>query len=365
MQASGNSQYFVISRRKGHALKAGEIALVARVAVNGFGTIGKRVARAVMLQDDMELIGVTKTRPTYEAIMANREGIPLYCVEEKQLSTFKAQGIKVEGLLHDLLPSVDIVVDCTPGGVGERNKKLYEEAGIKAIFQGGEEHEVAGLSFNAFASYDEAYGKRWARVVSCNTTGLIRTLYPLDRYFGVESAFAAIIRRGADPAESKGSALNAVEPDLELPTHHGLDVKTVLPWLRISTMAAKVPTTNMHVHCITARLKREGVKTADVLSLWDQMPRIRFVSGKHGIKTSGQIMEIARDLGRHGGDFAETIIWEDGTSVEGDTLFYYQAVHQESDVIPENIDCIRAMMELEKDASRSIRKTDKALGITK
>ncbi len=337
----------------------------ARIAVNGFGTIGKRVARAVKLQDDMKLVGVTKTKPTYEASIAIKEGMPLYTTDDKQLAAFEEQGLKVAGVLSDLLTKVDLVVDCTPSGVGEENKKLYEEAGVKAIFQGGEEHELAGLSFNAFSSYDQAQGRQWSRVVSCNTTGLIRTLYPLDRVFKIDESFAAIIRRGADPAESKGSALNAVEPSLHVPTHHGLDVKTVLPWLNISTMAVKVPTTNMHVHCIQAKLRKKGVKTSDVLSLWDQMPRIRFVSGKHGIKTSGQIMEIARDLGRHSGDFAETVVWEDGTHVVGDSLYYYQAVHQESDVIPENIDCIRSMMELEKDASRSIRKTDKSLGISK
>ena len=38
-----------------------------RVAVNGYGTIGKRVATAVCKQDDMELVGVTKTRPNFEA----------------------------------------------------------------------------------------------------------------------------------------------------------------------------------------------------------------------------------------------------------------------------------------------------------
>ena len=31
----------------------------ARVAINGYGTIGKRVADAVRLQSDMEIVGVT------------------------------------------------------------------------------------------------------------------------------------------------------------------------------------------------------------------------------------------------------------------------------------------------------------------
>ena len=44
--------------------------MVVKVAINGYGTIGKRVADAITMQDDMEVVGVTKRRPTYEARMA-------------------------------------------------------------------------------------------------------------------------------------------------------------------------------------------------------------------------------------------------------------------------------------------------------
>ena len=59
------------------------------------------------------------------------------------------------------------------------------------------------------------------------------------------------------------------------------------------------------------------------------------------------------------------VVWEDGIKVVGNTLYYYQAVHQESDVIPENIDCIRSMCKVEQDAAASRAKTDAALGISK
>ena len=49
-----------------------------KVAVNGYGTIGKRVADAVLKQDDMELIGVAKTRPNYEEFVAVQKRISLY-----------------------------------------------------------------------------------------------------------------------------------------------------------------------------------------------------------------------------------------------------------------------------------------------
>jgi glyceraldehyde-3-phosphate dehydrogenase (NAD(P)) len=42
---------------------------------------------------------------------------------------------------------------------------------------------------------------------------------------------------------------------------------------------------------------------------------------------------------------------------------FFQTVHQESDVIPENIDCIRAMTGIDKDKKKPLDKTDKALGI--
>jgi glyceraldehyde-3-phosphate dehydrogenase (NAD(P)) len=120
----------------------------------------------------------------------------------------------------------------------------------------------------------------------------------------------------------------------------------------------------MHVHCIAVDLKKKA-KDQDILSVWDNIPRIRFVSGKHGIKSSAQIMELARDLGRPRGDFMEIIVWQDSVKVSGNTLYYYQAIHQESDVIPEIVDCIRAMTKMESDSLKSIRKTDKALGISK
>lgn len=342
----------------------GGTEMKVRVGINGYGTIGKRVAFAIAKQDDMEIVGVTKTKPSYEARLANKENIPLYAAKQEFVEAFEKEGIKMAGTLEDLLTKVDIVVDATPGKMGKEYRAMYEKAGVKGIFQGGEEHGIAGISFNSFANYHEAWGAQFARVVSCNTTGLIRTLFPVDNVFGTERVFAALVRRGADPADKKGALLNAVEPTLKLPTHHGPDVQTVMPWLNIQTMSVTAPTTMMHIHCVTADLKKKA-KGEEILSVWDNTPRIKFVSGKHGIKSSAQIMELARDLNRPRGDFMEIIVWEDGVKVVEKTLYYYQAIHQESDVIPENIDCIRSMMKLEKDPLRSIRKTDRTLGIGK
>lgn len=332
-----------------------------RVAVNGYGTIGKRVASAVSKQDDMELIGVTKTRPNFEARAALDKGYDIY-VPDESVQAFKDARVPIAGTLQDMYKKVDIVVDCTPGNVGEMYRDQYKAAGVKAIFQGGEDHSLTGISFNSTANYAESWGAQMSRVVSCNTTGLLRTLNPIDREFKVKKAFVTIVRRAADPGDSKNGPINGLEPSVKLPTHHGPDVQSIMPWLDISTMAVKASTTLMHVHTIVAELGSE-VSTEDVIAVLEKAPRVRLVSSKDGIKTTAQIMEMARDLGRDRSDMYEIIVWKDGIKVVGNTLYYYQAVHQESDVIPENIDCIRSMCKIDQDVAASVSKTNRSLGI--
>ncbi len=332
-----------------------------KVGINGYGTIGKRVATAVNQQDDMEIIGITKTRPTYEARDAVRQGYPVY-VPAESMDAFKDAGIPVAGTVDDMIKAADIIVDCTPGKLAEEYKAKYAAAGKKAIWQGGEDHSLTGISFNATANYSESWGAQFSRVVSCNTTGLLRTLFNIDKNFKIKNAYVTLIRRSADPNDSKNGPINAIEPSVKLPTHHGPDVQSIMPWLSINTMAVKVPTTLMHVHTIVAELGSE-VTTEQVKEVIRSCPRVKLVKSKEGIKSTAQIMDLARELGRTRGDMFEIVVWEDGIKVVGNTLYYYQAVNQESDVIPENVDCIRSMCKLEKDAAASIAKTNKAMGI--
>ncbi|MBP2029803.1 glyceraldehyde-3-phosphate dehydrogenase (NAD(P)) [Methanohalophilus levihalophilus] len=331
-----------------------------KVAINGYGTIGKRVADAVMLQEDMEIIGISKTRPNFETQMAVEKGFDVYTPAEK-VSDMEKAGIEVSGNIEDMAANADVVVDCTPGGVGENNKALYEKTGTKAIWQGGEDHELAGCSFNAISNYSEALGKDFVRVVSCNTTGLCRVLTPLDRNFGVKKARVTLMRRAADPNDIKKGPINAIVPNpIKLPSHHGPDVKTVIPHLDVATTAVKLPTTLMHLHTLNIELEKE-CSAEDVKELFEQQSRVRFVG--QGITSTAEIMELGKDLGRPRGDMWENCVWDESITMYEGELYFFQAIHQESDVIPENVDAIRAMTELESDPLKSIAITNKNMGI--
>jgi glyceraldehyde-3-phosphate dehydrogenase (NAD(P)) len=335
--------------------------MVVRVAINGYGTIGKRVADAISLQKDMEVVGVTKTKPDFDAKMAIKKGYKLYSAIPERLSAFESAGIEVEGTIEDLLREVDIVVDCSPGKVGAQNKPLYEKMGVKAIFQGGEKKDVAEVSFSAVANYDSAVGKRFVRVVSCNTTGLTRLIYTIKKEYPIRKVRATMIRRVVDPKEDKKGLVNGIEPNpIRLPSHHGPDVQSVLPDVNIITTAFKVPTTLMHVHSVSLEMERD-VTEDEIRDVLAQEPRIMLLESSEGFTSTAKIIEFAREL-RLRYDLYENAVWTDSIGVVDGEVFVTQAINQESIVVPENIDAIRAMMEL-MDKEESIRETNRTLKI--
>jgi glyceraldehyde-3-phosphate dehydrogenase (NAD(P)) len=334
------------------------------VGINGYGTIGKRVADAVACQDDMQIVGVTKRTPDFEAKMAVEKGYDLYISAPEREGMFKEADIEITGTIDDLYDQLDIIVDCTPGGIGAQNKTdIYEKKGIKAIFQGGEKHEQIGKSFNSFSNYNDSLGADYVRVVSCNTTGLCRTLKPIDDLAGVKKVRAVMVRRGSDPGQIKSGPINAIVPNPPtVPSHHGPDVQTVMYGLNIITMALLVPTTIMHQHNLMVELEK-SVSVDDVINQLDNTSRVLLLEAEKGMGSTAEVMEFARDIGRPRGDLFEIAVWKESLNIVDNELFYMQAIHQESDVVPENVDAIRAMLEMETDATKSIEKTNKSMNI--
>ena len=331
------------------------------VGINGFGTIGKRVADAVRVQPDMTVAGVAKRSPNFEATIAVDRGYDLYGAEGTD--AFETAGLSTAGTVSRLVERSDVVVDTTPGGVGATNADLYADHDTPAIFQGGEAADVADVSFNARANYAAAVGADTARVVSCNTTGLSRLFAPLQETYGIKKARVTLVRRGGDPGQTGRGPINDTLPDpVEIPSHHGPDVQTVFPDLAIDTMGMKVPTTQMHTHSVNVTLE-SAPSAAEVRSLLAEESRLFLIPEALGIDGAGKLKEYTRDAGRPRGDVWENCIWAESVTVEGRDLYLFQAIHQEADVVPENIDAIRALSERTASAEQSIRRTDDALGV--
>ena len=334
-----------------------------RVAVNGYHTIGARVADAVKKQSDMQLVGVSKMKPDYRARIAAKKEIDVYAANEKSLESFRSAKMTAKGTIGDLLQKVDVIVDATPDEFGASNKPIYERTGVKGIFQGGEEHSLTNFSFVAQCNYGQAANKQFVRVVSCNTTGLCRTLHALERASGIEKARAVLVRRGADPDEVGKGPIDAVVLDPPtVPSHHAADVRSVMKGLNIVTMAVKVPETHMHLHTLLVTLKKKASREVVVDAL-ESEPRVVLVDSKTGVKSTAALIDMAREMGRPRNDIYEAVVWRDSVSVSDNEVYFFLAVHQEAIVIPENIDAIRAVSGGYTEA-QSMKVTDDSLSIS-
>tara|TARA_Y100000310_G_scaffold247803_1_gene253522 strand:+ start:15139 stop:16152 length:1014 start_codon:yes stop_codon:yes gene_type:complete len=333
-----------------------------KVVINGYGVIGRRVADAILKQDDMELIGVTKTKPDFRLLEAKEKRIKIFTVSDK--NAFEEKNYQVEGDLKDALKETDVVIDCSPKNKGVENLEVYKQfPNLKVIFQGGESHNLTNFSFNSQCNYDEAKEKKYARVVSCNTTALCRIISQLNKFYKIKKARVAVVRRSADPGNSKKSIINSWEPKLEYPSHHSPDVTTVIPDIKISSLAGIAPMTAMHGHMLFIEFYNQPNTPEEVIKNLECNPRIKIISSEEGFSTTAQIKDFSVSNGRKGNMY-EVCIWKEGIGLDEDSeLGMHIAIDQQAIVVPETIDAIRAMFGLmEKD--ESINKTNANLNIS-
>lgn len=196
-----------------------------RVAVNGYGVIGKRVVDAMALQPDMTLAGVYDVAADWLPRMALAKGYPLYAATEPHARAMRASGLDVAGTLDDLFGQADVVVDCTPKRIAAANVETYRTH-HPLHPAGREKHSVTGHSFVAEASFEGARGRESTRVVSCNTTSIVRTVTALKRAGLLVCARGTLLRRATDTWESHlGGIMNTLVPEREIPSHQGPDAQ--------------------------------------------------------------------------------------------------------------------------------------------
>ncbi|MBI4154450.1 type II glyceraldehyde-3-phosphate dehydrogenase [Candidatus Woesearchaeota archaeon] len=345
-----------------------------KVAVNGRGTIGLRVADAIALQDDMELVGIAAYTPTgSDAYLFNSGALPypLYVNNSKE---FEEKGYrKIAGSIIDLLRSADVVIDCSDKK-GRVNKKLYADfPQLKQVYQGGEGSSIAEVSFVAQCNYNAASGKDAVRVVSCNTTGASRVINAF-KDIAIE-AMLTLARRSVDPRDGNEGMTDALK--LEADSHHAADIQTIFPGLQITSDAFIAPVTQMHAHMLTLDLSTDFHPTLDfILDRLQQEERLLLVKMNDGFPSTSQVRHLGTLLKRgRAGDLYETVVWQDQVRLremrrkynrEVEMPFYRLkipfAIHQEADVVPETVDAVRAMFSLAEQKD-SIAKTNVSLGI--
>jgi glyceraldehyde-3-phosphate dehydrogenase (NAD(P)) len=234
---------------------------------------------------------------------------------------------------------------------------------VKSIFQGGEKHSLTGHSFVAQANYASVIGRDSTRVVSCNTTSIVRMNGALYQSGLFKKVNGVLVRRATDPSESDHSGImNTIVPETTISSHQGPDAQTIIPELDITTVALVAAQTTSHFHSWYIELTRPSSKE-EIISIFEKIPRVIFLKQSDGLTALNHTIELMSDLGRPRGDMWEVGLWIDSLIVKENELYFNYQVYNQAIVVPETIDAIRALIGIEKDATSSINKTNNSMGI--
>lgn len=315
-----------------------------RVFVNGYGSIGSRIAQFIKDDRDIELVGIGKHSPDEKVTDAISRGFRVYAPKNK-MDDFR--NFKISGSIEDAVSNCDLIIDASPGGVGYTNKKiLYEPIKARAIFQGGEkisgEKSVSQFLFNSRVNYDKAYDKQFAMQGSCNVTGMGRIIQPLKEKYGnkIERLDATLLRRWADLEDLKTEVKDSIEWTLN--PHHDEDVKSYMGadtplFIRVF----KIPTRQMHVHLMDIRFTGKAPSISEIIDLYKNEYGVAVLYGAKGTK---DIRDYAESIKFSFKDTNMIHIHADLIEVQDDVVKMTYSDDQTGIVVPENHLLMQAML---------------------
>ena len=183
----------------------------------------------------------------------------------------------------------------------------------------------------------------------------------IDRAVGMEKVAITIIRRVADPGDYHRGLTNALQMEYA-PSHQALDLMHIMPHVDATGILVHAPVTHGHIITVVATPKKK-INKADLLEMAAQHPRIRTVKIADGFLGNASLFRYARDMGKFRGDNYEIALWDESIVMSGDQIMFAINIPQESVVIPENMDAIRAAMQMQTTREAGTAETNKYLGM--
>jgi len=292
------------------------------VLVIGTGTIGEPLIG--LLCDIKDRVGIgeilfhkqtprIEDRPKIASLI--RRGARL-CVNEEKVQGFGELGFNPDFSKLEALERADVVIDCTPKGVGNQHKRDYYRnfAGNTRGFiaQGSEfgfgKPYVRGVNDAALEP-----GEKYIQVLSCNTHNiavLINTIALADGPDNLEAGRFVCIRRANDISQA-GKFVPAptvsFHDNPQFGTHHAHDAyhlfQTLGLNLNLFSSAMKLNTQYMHAIWFDLLLRRE-TSFAEVKRRLEENDRIAITYKK----SANLVFSFGRDHGHYGRILNNTVV---------------------------------------------------------
>ncbi len=254
--------------------------------------------------------------------------------DEEAMDGFRALGIEPEFEKVEAIDRASVVIDCTPKGVGHKNKTMYyknfDHNTLGFIAQGSEtgfgKPYARGINDSALIPGED----KFIQVVSCNTHNLSAIVHTLalknEEKDNLVSGRFVMIRRANDISQVS-DYVPAPEVNVhkheKYGTHHAEDAanlfKTLGYDLNLFSSAMKINTQYMHVVHFNLKVRRPTTRNEVI----DKLMANDLIAVTEKRMTS-QVFSFGRDHGHYGRLLNQTVVpipslhvSPDGTEIVG------------------------------------------------
>ena len=293
------------------------------VHVVGTGTIGEPLIGLLSdYKDDLGIDQVTFHKNT--PLLTDRSKVQNLIKRGAVLTTathsfsgFEKIGLNPSFSTEEAIERASVVVDCTPKGIGHRNKQKYynnfSNSSLGFIAQGSEfgfgKMYARGINDDALIKGKD----KFIHVVSCNThniASVLKTIAFDGNKNNLVSAKFNCIRRANDVSQSKGfiaSPQVGVHSDEEYGTHHAKDASLLFNTmgykLDLFSSAIKINTQYMHILHFNLLLNK-NITMDEVINKFIENDRIAITNKID----SCEVFSFGRDHGHFGRILSQTVI---------------------------------------------------------
>ncbi len=252
-----------------------------KVAINGFGRIGRAFFRSAFGREDMEVVAINDPFITPEAARYLLTYDSVYRRYGLEVTVNKGdKGITVDGIFVPLLSErepqnlpwrekgIGLVIESTGAFLSPDKAGLHLEAGAERVLlsappKGG---EIPQIVYGVNHETVDLKGYKIVSAASCTTNSLVPIAHVLEREFGIVRAFLTTVhgytgdQRLVDAPHKRFSRSRAAAVNI-IPTTTGAAQATarVIPSLagKMDGIALRVPVVTGSVSDFTAELQRD------------------------------------------------------------------------------------------------------------
>ncbi len=254
-----------------------------KVAITGFGRIGRCAARLIADMDDVELVAVNDT--------TNRE-MTKYLLKydsvhgtfDKEVEILEDDFMKIGDMkvkfLNDRDPKnldfakygANVLLECTGVFYTQEKSQVYLDKGIKKVIFSAPAKDKETATFVMGVNENSYKGEDIISNASCTTNCLAPVVKVLDDAFGVEQGLITTIhsytndqnildvKHSKDPRRARAAAVNMIPTTTGAAKAIGL----VMPHLqgKLNGQSVRVPTPNVSMIDLNVIVKKETTKEA-------------------------------------------------------------------------------------------------------